>query len=142
MLTGMRTLLTPPDFAGDDAKTRAASILYPLLLLTLAAFGSYTALGLLVPATVTRQLIIIIPGALAVLALLILVRRGHVRLASLALTALLWLMVSSAMVIGGGVQAPAFGGLALVVLSAGTLLSWRAAFRAALLSALTGTIFW
>jgi hypothetical protein len=142
MPTQIRTLLAPPHFASDDTKTRAAGILYPALLLMLAAFGCYIALGLIVPNLMMSRFVIVAPGALVILALVVLVRRGYVRLASVAFTALIWLIVSGAMLIGGGVQSSAFGGLVIVVLSAGLLLSWRAALRAALLGALTGTVFW
>src|SRR5262245_59975958 len=79
MLTRTRTLLLPPQFGDDDAKNRAASIVYPLLLLLLVAFGSDTLLALALPAIMARRLILVLPAVLIILALLMAVRRGHMR---------------------------------------------------------------
>src|SRR5690349_20802991 len=126
LMTRLRSFFAPPLFP-DDEKTRVAGLLHANLLAIIVLYGVYDILALVVPAISTRRLLSTAPILILGLALMPVLRRGYVRLASAILCASLWTIGTGATIFGGGVAAPAFSGYFLVVLIAGLLLGWRAA---------------
>jgi PAS domain S-box-containing protein len=143
MLAQIRGLIAPPVFAGDEDKTRLAELLNTILLTIL--IGVVLASPLLVIAssdpTASRPIATALLTLLT-LALLVLMRRGHVRFASATTVIGVWAIVTLAISIGGsGVRSLGFPGNLIVVLMAGILLGRRAAIGVAGLAILTGLVF-
>ena len=148
----LKRFLTTPAFE-DEEKRRAAGLLHVILLTLLgvsiillgAAIIAVTGV-LPVLAVLQRDVFVRRMGVLLALILLplggeFLMRRGHIRLASIFLSGLLWLTFAFAMVIGGGVRIPAFGGFMVLIVIMGLLLGRRAGAFAAGWSILTGLGF-
>jgi PAS domain S-box-containing protein len=135
-VTRPRSWLNPPAFPADQEKTRVAGVLHTVLLTVLAGLGVYIVFIWTLNLSALR-LILIAPLSLIVLALLFVMRRGHVYLASIALCSCLWAAATAGCLIAGGVRAPVFSGYVIVVLVAGMLLGWRSAVGFAGLSLVT-----
>jgi len=137
-VTSIRLLLAPPLFADDEEKTRVASVLNTLLLSLMAAAVAYAVVAPIVATNPARRVLIAGPVILVMPALLLVMRRGYVRLAGVVLNAGLWLIATATVVIAGGVRAPEFGAYLIVVLTSGVLLGWRAALGTAAFSLVAG----
>jgi GAF domain-containing protein len=136
-------------FAGDEAKTRSASLLNSLswmlviLLLTITTFGLLQFLGLFsVLGTGTSPLIFLLSASVLVVVCILvqrLMRQGLVRAASVMLVTVFWLLLATVSVLtGSGVHAPALVAIVVPVLVAGLLLGWRAGFALAAMSITLG----
>ena len=134
MVTRIRRILAAPRFPDED-KTRTAGLLNTLLWALLAAVGSFAAVGLALP---RAALALAFAGAavLAGLAALVLMRRGHVRVASLLLVVFVWVLLSVAAVFYIGVYSAAVFGYVVITLISGLLLGGRAGFLVGGLSVL------
>src|SRR5262245_11965768 len=99
MLRSIRWLLDSPAFADDDETTRRAAVLYTLLVAILAGLGAIAFFSVILPSVSPGHLIAVGPLLLITLALLVALRRGHVRLASLALSLSFWAAVTAACVL-------------------------------------------
>ncbi len=132
MRTRLRSWLAPPIFP-DDERTQVAGVMYPIQLTVIGGFGVYALLALIIPNISTRRLLIFVPILATGLAVLFLIRRGHVLLAGVVFCASSWLIATATMIIGGGVRSPALGGYLIVVLTAGMTLGRRAALSFAAL---------
>jgi PAS domain S-box-containing protein len=121
-------------FPADQEKTRVAGVLHTVLLATLAGLGAFIILDRSISSGSILRLLIEGVMLLIVPPLLLMMRCGYVRLASVAFTISLWLAATAASVLAGGIRAPALGVYLIVVLSAGILLGWRAALGFAGLS--------
>jgi methyl-accepting chemotaxis protein len=136
MFDRIRQLAAPPVFTDDD-KTRRAGLLNTVAL----AFLVVSVGGSLLMAVGLGQWSGLINGAvflLLELAVLFLMRRGHVLPAGLLQVGLLWLIITVFNVIGDGVRAQTFSSCILVVLLASLLLGRHYGLGAALLSIATG----
>jgi two-component system, cell cycle sensor histidine kinase and response regulator CckA len=133
MVRSIRSLFVPPRFA-DEERTRVAAVLHTLLLAVLAGLGAIVVFSLVLPGISARSLIVVGPLCFVTLALLVVLRRGYVRLASLVSSLSCWAAVTVACALAGGVRAPAFSAYLIVVLISGLLLGWRAALGFAALS--------
>jgi len=136
MFDRIRQFVAPPVFADDD-QTRRASLLNTVAL----AFLVVSVAGSLLMLIGLGQWSGLINGAvflLLELAVLFLMRRGHVRPAGLLQVGLLWLIITIFNVIGDGVRAQTFSSSILVVLLASLLLGRRYGLGTALLSIATG----
>jgi len=120
MLTRIRLLLAPPIFEGDEDKTYLAGLLYPLLLIVLAA-------ALLYPITLTIIGIsfggligqVILALNVLTLGLLVLVRLGYVEAAGVLLAFVLWLAFTILVYNFGGLyDAAVTGFFAVIILAA------------------------
>ncbi len=102
----------------------------------------FVVLGLLGFAIVSENLPVSLafhlPALVGLAAVLLLVQRGRTRLASAMLVTLFWVIFAVACWMFDGVRSASMGGFLLVVLAAGLLISSRAAFLVALLSAAAG----
>jgi PAS domain S-box-containing protein len=138
-VTRLRSWLALPVFPANEEQIRVAGLLNTILLALIIGFGLvFLSTTLLIPQINIRSEVITVPIALLALVLLFVTRRGHVRFASAALSLGLWIITTIAIVIGGGVRAPALGGYLVAVLIAGLLLNWRAALGVAALSVAAG----
>jgi signal transduction histidine kinase len=138
MITRVKKLLAAPIFEDED-KTRAASLLNTILLSVL------TTTSLLVPAlaiaTSARAMVVsdLILGALSFaifLGLLLLLHRGHVRVAGALLSALLLMLITAAACTFKGLRNPLATAYLVVVAIAALFLGKRAAIIFGLLSIL------
>ncbi|HET9223453.1 MAG TPA: hypothetical protein VFO07_13160, partial [Roseiflexaceae bacterium] len=131
----------PPVFAGDEEQTQAAQVLNAVLLAPLLGYVLYVVVVPLVTATYLRRLMIVGALILWLLGMLLLMRRGRLRLASGATVVGLWVALTYAAAIDGGVRSLAFGSYMIVVLGAGLLLGLRPAIGVAIASSATGLVF-
>lgn len=134
----MLNWLKPPVFAQDDEKTHTAGLVNSILLSALAAVLLYVALAPVL--SFGRLMTVVLPLLLLLLVLMVFLRRGHVRAVSLALVWGLWLILLYASYVNGGVRAPAFGGLIVVVMIAAFLVSARFGIFMAGLSVVSGIV--
>src|SRR5690348_15284561 len=101
----MPAILIPPVFA-DEEKTQRARSLYVILWTLLLGLTSFGFLFIfLLPENTSRMLAIIFGIDFSGLILLALTRRGRTRLASILLIAVLWVVITSAVITAGGVYA-------------------------------------
>ncbi len=125
-----------PIFRDDEEKTHAAALLNSTVLSISAATLLYAVLAR--DAVFSRLLTTVVPLLLLQAGLLILIRRGNIRMASTGLVAGLWLILVHASYINGGVRAPAFSGIIVIVMIAGFLLGTRPGLLVAGLSVAAG----
>jgi GAF domain-containing protein len=127
MSTWLRRTLGPPAFDGDEDKTRAAGLLY-VLLLAILVMG--LAAVLVAPFVFANSEIALrISGLILVLSVVsfILMRRGHVRAGSILILAGLWLTFTFLMLLSGGVNSIFAMGYVTTTVVAGVLLGRRGA---------------
>ena len=139
MTPGIGHLLAPPVF-DDPEKTRKARLLNVILLVTLLLAILITLSTIfLAPATPTvpgRMMISTVTAALA-LGMWIIMRRGHVQLASVLLSGALLLNTTIAVYLMGTIRAPIVSNYIVCIIIAGLLVNNRAAAAFLLLSLLT-----
>jgi GAF domain-containing protein len=151
MLTWIQQLLAPPVFAGDEEKTRSAALLNTLswmlvaLLLIIGIFGLLQLFDLfaVLGSASSPFIFLAAAGVLVMLCVIVqrMMRRGHVRPASMLLITVFWLLLTAVIVFtGSGVHAPTFAALVIPVLVAGLLLGWQAGFTVAVLSIVFGVM--
>jgi GAF domain-containing protein len=134
MVTWARRILAAPSFEGDDDKTRVAGLLEILLLATMTA-GLGTIL--VAPFVFAHPVVALrVAGLILLMTVisLILMRRGHVQLASGLILFGLWLSFSVFMLLSGGVNSIFAMGYITTTVIAGLLLGGRAAIVVAELS--------
>jgi signal transduction histidine kinase len=129
-------LIAPPVFEGDEEKTRIASLLNTTLFIIFGLVAIYVVITLitdpnLVGLTVEGIMVLVPMG------LLLLMRRGHIRLASWILSLLLWGLISIGTYYYGGLLGSGVSSFFGVVLIAGLLLGGRSALLFAGLSVLS-----
>ncbi|MGD9048749.1 MAG: hypothetical protein PVF77_11910, partial [Anaerolineae bacterium] len=134
MVTWAKRILAAPAFEGDEDKTRVAGLLEILLLATITA-----ALGTVLVASFVfahPEVALRVAGLILLLAVLslILMRRGHVQLASGLILFGLWISFSLFMLLSGGVNSIFAVGYVTTTVIAGLLLGGRAALVVAELS--------
>jgi len=141
MLVRVKQLLAAPVFEGDEEKTRIASLLNTLALVSGLLF--FVAGVVHVPARlgepdVLPNLVRIAITTLIILLVLFLIRRGGVRAASLLFSAVVWISIIFIAYTTGGVRSFEYSMITVVVLMVGLLLGTRAAIVAAVFSLLAG----
>jgi methyl-accepting chemotaxis protein len=137
MLTWITQTLVPPVFEDED-KTRTAYALNIIVLTVMALAVLFSIFSLVV---IPEQWSIVIPESALVLVgvgVLSLMRRGHVRLAGLLFSFVLWVIITLVTVVSGGVRTPGFSTYTAVILIAGLLLGGYFGIGFAGLSALAG----
>ncbi len=143
MFDRIRSWFTAPRFAGDEEKTRAAGLLHLASLIMAMVIGATLPILLVVYGLppLTDWLNWSVIGSILVMfatnvGLLLIVRRGHVRLAGWILTSLFWLLVSFALFGFGGLEGGNVIGYPIVITLAGLLLGGQGALAYAGLSVL------
>ncbi|MDY6875837.1 MAG: ATP-binding protein [Chloroflexota bacterium] len=137
MLTRTIQFLAAPVFEDKD-KTRIASLLNTILLATLAIVVIYGLVSLVVYSNPMPVLMSIGLVVLLTLSALLMTRRGHVQLASVVLSFVLWVVITFGSFAFGGVQGPGLSGYSVVILIAGLLLGGRVGIGFAGLSIVGG----
>jgi signal transduction histidine kinase len=126
MWARMRNFLSPPDFPGDDEKTRVASMLNTILLIVLLMVVVFS-IPTYIASPIPRRIFIELFLMLTAMVLLILMRRGQVQLSSILLSATLWIVVSIGTYLSGGVRGTILSAYFGIVLIVGLLLgNWTA----------------
>ena len=136
MLTRIRNLLAAPVFE-DEEKTRTAKLLNVILLI-LAALTTVLLSILSFPSSAFTSFNLLIGGVMiaVVVGMQWLMRRGHVRTASVLLSCALLAMTTSTIYVFGGIRDTAATAYFLVIAVAALLLGGRAAVIFGLLSIL------
>jgi signal transduction histidine kinase len=137
--TRLWRLVAPPVFEGDDEKTRIASLLNTILLIVFGLVTIYTVITLITDPNFVGLAVesVMIAGALV---LLLVIRRGYVRLTSWFLSLLLWAVISVGTYYYGGLSGSGISSFFGVVLIAGLLLGGRSALLFAGLSVLSTAV--
>jgi methyl-accepting chemotaxis protein len=121
MLVKIRHFLAGPIFEEDADKTRTAKLLNAILLLILVVALVYAITLLTSPnwaaGLATAGLIITLS-----LGMLVLTRRGHVRLASVVLSSMLWIVLTAFIYLTGGIRGISISSYFGAILIAGLLL--------------------
>jgi PAS domain S-box-containing protein len=135
----IRSLFSPPVFT-DEKKSQQAFILHVLLLSLLVLGIFYLAFSLIFsPQTSVEDIEISTAGILVNAFLLVLLRRGHVRSASIIQVAVFWLLFTWISLTINGIVGPAYlMGYLLVILIAGILLGGKGALVMTCLSLAAG----
>lgn len=135
----LQKLIAPPVFE-DETKTHQAYLLNIILwALILVPFPYVLYTMIFMPQYVERVLTQGLIGEAANIFLLILLKRGHVRLSAQLQVIAFWLFITASAFTGLGVQGEAYLlGYPLVIMIAGLLLGWRAAIGVTILSLLSG----
>ncbi len=139
MIDQILQFLTPPIFEDKD-KTRTAGLLHTILLIILAALAI---IFIIEPFFVTNPIpiwVIETGQTVPVVSSIILMRRGYVRLASILLALTIWVGVTIANFVLGGLNSAAPINYIPVIIIAGLLLGGRAALGFAGLTAITGAV--
>ncbi len=141
MLDRLRVFFSLPHFEGDDNLSPAAfSLHYTLFGVGFVVAGYFLLILIFNPSLFSRLILIS-----AIFPIILLSRwlmlQGRVRLASLLFVIFIFSVMTTQALKNGGVHAPAFNGLFLIVLAAYLLLGFRAGVIFALLTLLTGAGF-
>jgi len=133
--------LIPPVYA-DESRNRQAGLLFAILVSLLALALVYLVFSLIFsPETAAEDLIIAGTGILLNLGLLFLLKKGHLRLASVLQVASFWLTLTAIAFSLDGISGPAYGtGYLLTILIAGILLGGRGALYTTIASLLAGVV--
>jgi len=138
----IRQFLTPPVFGEDEEKNRAASLANTILLALIALITLASLLVVLVLKVYAIIGVIYVSMVLPLFVALAVLRRGHVRAASLIITLTLWLVLVVAGFLIGGVVNAGYTTLTLVIIISALLLGGRAGLIVAALSVLAvGFVF-
>src|SRR5678816_2371594 len=134
MFRWLRRILAAPVFDGNIDKTRAAWLLN-IILLTLI---SRALVIRLITGSDPPRPSFVVPFVLLLLAMMFVLRRGAVRLASHITIVGFWLSLSAAAVVTGGLHSTGFRNFILPVIVAGLLLGRTASITTAAASILAG----
>lgn len=139
MLSALRDWCQPPQFPGDENKTRIAFTLNAILLMGLGSALVYILFILVVAQGEFKSLIFSLLPILFLTGLRHLLRRGAVFLASALLVFLSWLNLTIAAIVDGyGIHGTSLYGYIIIVIVAGLLINWRAAVFFALANMASG----
>src|SRR5581483_6186073 len=140
MFKTLRGFLSPPVFSESDELTLQARHVTAIVNVVLLSTVLYTVVMPLLAPQLVPRMVLIIPMYLTLLGLYILIRRRKIYEASLGLVIGVWAVLLISALTSGGVQAPAFAGNVIVILSAAVLLNQRTAIIFALLSGIEGLV--
>ena len=139
MISAIRHWLQPPEFPGDENKTRVALTLNAIILMGLGGALVYILFILVVAQDEFKSLIFSVLPILFLMGLRYLLGRGAVFLASTLLVFLSWLNLTIAAIADGyGIHSTSLYGYIIIVIVAGLLISWRAGVIFALANMASG----
>jgi signal transduction histidine kinase len=133
MRTILRKLLSPPVFVDDEYQTRVAGMLNAVLLIvssTVVLFAMLTNIAAPNFGRITVELFLLVTP----IGLLILMRHGYVRLASIVFPSVLWIVVSIGSYLSGGLRGSSLSAYFGIPIIAGLLLGNRTALAFGLMS--------
>jgi signal transduction histidine kinase len=138
MWARVRKVLSPPVFPEDEEKTRAASFLNTILLIVVLIVVLFASLTFIITLNFGRILIELFI-ILVSLGILFLMRRGHVRLASVVFSSALLIIVSIGTYLSGGFGGTTMSAYIGIIIITGLLLgNWMALAYALISIAFTG----
>ena len=138
MWARIRKYLSPPIFQEDEEKTRAASFLNAILLIVLLMAVVYASLTFILTLNFGR-IVIELFLILVSLSILVLMRRGQVRLASAIFSSALLVIVSIGTYLSGGFRGSTMSAYIGIIIITGLLLgNWTALVYALISIAFTG----
>ena len=138
MWARIRKILSPPVFPGDEEKTRAAGLLNTILLIILLMVVAFMLPAFIITLNLKRIMVELVI-LLTAFGVLILMRRGHVRLAAFALSIVLLVVVSIGTYLLGGMRGSILSAYFGIILIVGLLLgNWMALAFGVLSIAYTG----
>ena len=136
--TRFRAFLSPPVYPDDEEKTRVAGFLNSILLIVLLIVVVFAGLTFFVTLNFSRILIELFLVLIS-LGILFLMRRGHVRLASIIFSSALLIIVSIGTYLSGGFGGTTMSAYIGIIIIVGILLgNWMALAFALLAIAFTG----
>ena len=135
-----RQFLTPPAFAGDEEKNRVARLANTILLATVVMISLASVIVVLTLRNYIVMGVTFVCLVVPVIFALFILRRGHVRAASLLTVLMLWLVLVVMGFLFGGVTNTSFTTIVIVIMIAALLLGGRAGVHLALLSFLAVTL--
>jgi GAF domain-containing protein len=138
MLTRIKHLLTPPNFA-DPEKNRVASILYTVLVLTLMIITLATVASAISNYIGQQVLIVTWPALMGILllsSLIWLARRGRIQAAGAGLVIAILLIITSTIIDSGGINNISAGSYVVAIIIAGIVLGARGALATGAVSTL------
>lgn len=124
MFNRLKSFLTPPVYA-DEQKTRTARRLNNFLIVLITLLTIQWLARLNIDPIVSENMIIIAGLVVLSVALLFMLRRGHVQLASYILVITSWLSMSLLSWLNDGVNDTAFLVYIVIILAASLLSGWR-----------------
>jgi cell division protein ZapA (FtsZ GTPase activity inhibitor) len=137
--TRIRRFFATPTFEDED-KTRGAGLLNIVSLALLGVTVVSTVFILVEEGFNIPDLAIGIVASSLEIGVQFLMRRGHVKLASLIQASILWIMLTAMTIFFGGVRAATFSSYILIILMAGLLLGSYAGIATAGLSIAAGLV--
>ena len=140
MLIRIRAWVLPPTFKQDEDKTRIAALLNSIVWFFIAAAGLYGLFAPIQAEMIHRRAVIIIPFILILFFLKQVVNWGYIRFTGTLIVLSLWTTFTCSMLFGADYHNPAFMGYLVVVISAGLILSWRAAIGWSIFSVVTNAV--
>src|SRR5689334_4308539 len=114
--------LKAPVFEDDD-KTRAASLLYYILVFSIAIDVLITLVVLLTSSINARYIGTDFGFGIGLIFLLWLLHRGNVRLIGILISSFLWLIITYLVFTDSGILSPVFAGYSVVILIAGLVMN-------------------
>ncbi len=134
MIKKFLIIFTAPTFEEDEGKTRIARLLNVIVLSSLLAALLY------LPFTSLERTPYIVLAIGLILMVWLAMKRGFIRFASIVLVVGISAVFVVSIFTNGGVQAPEFSGLIIVILFAGILIGWKTAIAMMMLSILYGML--
>src|SRR5262245_7216201 len=138
MIGWIKFILAPPVVDRAPETTRTARVVHTIAL-ALAAFQLIAILLPVYGGSPARRYVL--SGSAVVISVLVLlvVRRGHIRAASLMIVIGVWLLLTAGAGTSGGLHGPAFSAYVVPVMCAGLLLGFRAAIWTTAATVAAGT---
>ncbi len=134
MVTRIRQFLAPPVFGEDEEKNRAASLANTILLALVGLITLASAAVVLIMRIYALMGMVYVSMVAPLLLAVWVLRRGHVRAASLMIVSTLWLVLIGMTYFIGGVMNAGFTTVIIVIIISALLLGGRAGFVVAALS--------
>lgn len=135
MMSKLRELLSPPVFPGDPEKTRLARLLNVILITVMTLLILFSIPAFLLTPQLGRILIELTIAGWSLI-MLVLMRRGRVRLAAFLMSLTLWIVVSYGTYESGGFHGSIMASYFAIVLIAQLLVSTRSGIILGVLSIL------
>ncbi len=137
MANFFRSLLSPPNFPGDEEKSRKAALLQSILLIAMAATIFYTLSTLFTHEKPAAYLAVGTGVCIFWLVGMWLIRRGHIGAATNGFTLATWFFLTIIAWFGNGYENPIVTAFFLLITFAGLAISSQVSLLVAILSVLT-----
>ncbi len=134
------SFFTPPRFDDSD-KTYTASQLWRILVLMAGTTILYLIIWLALVPEFTSRIVLALPLFPLYVWLFYLIKKGNIKLASIALVAGIWFVLFFASLFSGGVLAPGYSGFLVTILAAAIFMGRDSAVRIAWISVFVGALF-